>query len=65
MFPNATKRAQAISLCFPGQTEDPNPAERSQCYFDFAVLNSESLAQGTVDNLQKVDESKVALSKFI
>lgn len=37
MFPDETKRQEAVSLCNNGATSDESPADRKECYFDFKV----------------------------
>ncbi len=46
-IPDATKRQNAISICNNGATTDSNPAERRECYYDFALTDNAEIARTT------------------
>ncbi|XP_052780549.1 mucin-like protein [Mya arenaria] len=64
MFPNTTERQTAQDICYQAGGTDPNPAENSECYFDFAVLKDETLAQNTANAIELVAAEQVQLANF-
>jgi len=65
MFPVEADRTQAQNICYQNGQTDPDPSANRACYFDFAVLKDETLAQSTANGIKKVAEEQVALGKLV
>lgn len=65
MFPDDGDRRLAQNICYKVDEDDPSPEDNRECYFDFAVLKDQELAQSTANGIKKVAEEQLTLGKSI
>ena len=63
LFPDTTNRENAVAVCYPGSTIDPDPAARQQCYYDYCVTLDASYAQDTTAATEQLLDHKQVLGE--